>query len=127
MALFITRQAIYALSARIKDASISTRDLITFRDMCEFATSIRAMMIPSLNMCYLKGLRAGLEAGNTEPLLNGLRPVLLSTISRLQYTDSRNTLCVGISSQNLALALVTCKCNEEAPCGVPVCRTVRDK
>jgi hypothetical protein len=31
MALFITRQVMNALSAWIKDASTSTRDLITFR------------------------------------------------------------------------------------------------
>jgi hypothetical protein len=47
-----------ALSAWIKDASTSTRDLITFRDMCEFATSTGAMTIPGLEVCYLKGLRA---------------------------------------------------------------------
>jgi hypothetical protein len=46
------------------------------------------MMTPSLDKCYLKGLRAGLEAGDTETALNGLRPVLLFTIARLQYTDS---------------------------------------
>jgi hypothetical protein len=45
-------------------------------------------MTPSLDTCYLKGLRAGLEAGDTETALNGLRPVLRFTIETLHTSAS---------------------------------------
>jgi hypothetical protein len=56
--------------------------------MCKFTTLIRAMMTPSLDKCYLKGLRAGLKARDTKTVLNSLRLVLLFTIKILYISAS---------------------------------------
>jgi hypothetical protein len=144
MALFITRQAIYALSARIKDASTSTRDLITFRGeihtplahLLDFLTGTRHVRVRHVDKSnddpQLKPVLSQMPEGRTRgrkyrTAVKRPAPCITFHNCSSPVNDSRNASCVGISSQNLALAVITCKCNEEVPCGVPVCRTVRDK